>query len=261
MISKKRWHVPSNTSNCCTIWDLHIYDFIHKYTHSNLLLQIWQYVRVRFAGFGKEEDEWVSVTKAVRERSIPLEHSECNKVNVGDLVLCFRVPPYISLLTAILLSYLSTSNMLTFLLHWSPGIWGSCTLLRCTCYGNREEGAWQQQLHVCFCSSLGPRQSWGLNISSALSYFVLNWWCDRFTSETLRQILLMHFYDLLLKTVSSSWIQGKVTAEKLCYRPNKSSPKQSENHKLVAPLQPASMPSLLQFWGFEIEHSKDRVIK
>ncbi|KAI3455481.1 hypothetical protein Pfo_012144 [Paulownia fortunei] len=47
-------------------------------------------VRVRFAGFGKEEDEWVSVKRAVRERSIPLEHSECDSVNVGDLVLCFR---------------------------------------------------------------------------------------------------------------------------------------------------------------------------
>lgn len=74
-------------------------------TYSNLLLKIWQLVRVRFAGFGKEEDEWVSVTKAVRERSIPLEHSECDKVNVGDLVLCFRVPPCFSLLTAIPLSY------------------------------------------------------------------------------------------------------------------------------------------------------------
>ncbi|KAL8458350.1 hypothetical protein ACS0TY_036021 [Phlomoides rotata] len=47
-------------------------------------------VRVRFAGFGKEEDEWVSVKRAVRERSLPLEPSECDKINVGDLVLCFR---------------------------------------------------------------------------------------------------------------------------------------------------------------------------
>ncbi|PIN02642.1 hypothetical protein CDL12_24844 [Handroanthus impetiginosus] len=47
-------------------------------------------VRVRFAGFNKEEDEWVSVKRAVRERSIPLEHSECDRVNVGDLVLCYR---------------------------------------------------------------------------------------------------------------------------------------------------------------------------
>ncbi|KAK6124684.1 hypothetical protein DH2020_041567 [Rehmannia glutinosa] len=47
-------------------------------------------VRVRFAGFGKEEDEWVSLKRAIRERSIPLEHSECHKVSVGDLVLCYR---------------------------------------------------------------------------------------------------------------------------------------------------------------------------
>ncbi|XP_051135825.1 protein SAWADEE HOMEODOMAIN HOMOLOG 1-like [Andrographis paniculata] len=48
------------------------------------------FVRVRFAGFGKEEDEWVSLKDAVRERSIPLEHSECERVNVGDLILCYK---------------------------------------------------------------------------------------------------------------------------------------------------------------------------
>ena len=48
-------------------------------------------VCVRFVGFGAEEDEWVNVKKAVRQRSIPLEHSECHKVKVGDLVLCFQV--------------------------------------------------------------------------------------------------------------------------------------------------------------------------
>ncbi|KAJ6801722.1 SAWADEE HOMEODOMAIN-like protein 1 isoform X1 [Iris pallida] len=46
-------------------------------------------VRVRYQGFGAEEDEWVNVKKAVRERSIALESSECRKVAVGDLVLCF----------------------------------------------------------------------------------------------------------------------------------------------------------------------------
>lgn len=50
-----------------------------------------QEVRVRFAGFRKEDDEWVNVERGVRERSIPLEPSECDRVNVGDLVLCFRV--------------------------------------------------------------------------------------------------------------------------------------------------------------------------
>ncbi|VFQ92947.1 unnamed protein product [Cuscuta campestris] len=47
-------------------------------------------VRVRFSGFRNDQDEWVSVRKGVRERSIPLAHSECEKVEPGDLVLCFR---------------------------------------------------------------------------------------------------------------------------------------------------------------------------
>ncbi|XP_021907752.1 protein SAWADEE HOMEODOMAIN HOMOLOG 2-like [Carica papaya] len=47
-------------------------------------------VRVRFVGFGVEEDEWVNVKNAVRERSIPLEHTECHKLKTGDLVLCFQ---------------------------------------------------------------------------------------------------------------------------------------------------------------------------
>ncbi|KHG04600.1 Chloride channel E [Gossypium arboreum] len=42
-------------------------------------------VLVRFVGFGADEDEWVNVKKAVRHRSIPFQHSECNKVMVGDL--------------------------------------------------------------------------------------------------------------------------------------------------------------------------------
>ncbi|KAM1022412.1 hypothetical protein ACFX15_042552 [Malus domestica] len=45
-------------------------------------------VRVRFVGFRAEEDEWVNVKKAVRERSVPLEHSECRTLKVGDHVLC-----------------------------------------------------------------------------------------------------------------------------------------------------------------------------
>lgn len=46
---------------------------------------------MRFAGFRNDQDEWVSVRRGLRERSIPLDHSECDKVEVGDLVLCFRV--------------------------------------------------------------------------------------------------------------------------------------------------------------------------
>ncbi|KAI3454100.1 hypothetical protein Pfo_010763 [Paulownia fortunei] len=47
-------------------------------------------VYVRYVGFGAEEDEWVSVRNDVRERSVALEHSECQKVKVGDLVVCFQ---------------------------------------------------------------------------------------------------------------------------------------------------------------------------
>ncbi|KFK43779.1 hypothetical protein AALP_AA1G171400 [Arabis alpina] len=47
-------------------------------------------VRVRFSGFDNQHDEWVNVKTCVRERSIPVEPSECGKVNVGDLLLCFQ---------------------------------------------------------------------------------------------------------------------------------------------------------------------------
>lgn len=46
---------------------------------------------MRFAGFRNDQDEWVSVRRGLRERSIPLDPSECDKVEVGDLVLCFKV--------------------------------------------------------------------------------------------------------------------------------------------------------------------------
>ncbi|KAL2338032.1 hypothetical protein Fmac_012478 [Flemingia macrophylla] len=46
-------------------------------------------VRVRYAGFSKEQDEWMNVKEGVRERSIPLEPSECHKVKEGQLALCF----------------------------------------------------------------------------------------------------------------------------------------------------------------------------
>lgn len=48
-------------------------------------------VRVRFVGFGAEEDEWINVRNAVRERSVPLENTECCNLKVGDPVLCFQV--------------------------------------------------------------------------------------------------------------------------------------------------------------------------
>lgn len=48
-------------------------------------------VRVRYIGFGAEEDEWVNIKKAVRERSIALEDSDCPRLKVGDHVLCLQV--------------------------------------------------------------------------------------------------------------------------------------------------------------------------
>lgn len=46
---------------------------------------------MRFEGFGADEDEWVNVNKSIRQRSIPLESSQCKSIVEGDLVLCFRV--------------------------------------------------------------------------------------------------------------------------------------------------------------------------
>lgn len=47
-------------------------------------------VRVRFSGFGVEEDEWVNVRKCVRQRSLPCENAECVAILPGDLILCFQ---------------------------------------------------------------------------------------------------------------------------------------------------------------------------
>ncbi|XP_077238816.1 DNA-BINDING TRANSCRIPTION FACTOR 2 [Tasmannia lanceolata] len=47
-------------------------------------------VRVRFSGFGAEEDEWINVRKCVRQRSLPCEATECVVVLPGDLILCFQ---------------------------------------------------------------------------------------------------------------------------------------------------------------------------
>ncbi|CAI0441399.1 unnamed protein product [Linum tenue] len=47
-------------------------------------------VLVRFEGYGAEEDEWVNVREAVRQRSVPVDPSECHLVNVGDVVCCFQ---------------------------------------------------------------------------------------------------------------------------------------------------------------------------
>eukprot|EP00897_Mesotaenium_endlicherianum_P010518 jgi/Mesen1/9495/ME000063S08945 len=49
-----------------------------------------QEVKVRYAGFSEEEDEWVLASTCVRLRSLPCEASECIGVLPGDLVLCFQ---------------------------------------------------------------------------------------------------------------------------------------------------------------------------
>jgi hypothetical protein len=55
------------------------------------LFSVFQEVRVRFSGFGAEEDEWINVRKCVRQRSLQCEATECVAVLPGDLILCFQV--------------------------------------------------------------------------------------------------------------------------------------------------------------------------
>jgi hypothetical protein len=61
-----------------------------------------QEVRVRFSGFGPQEDEWINVQKCVRQRSVPCEATECVAVLPGDLILCFQVLSYSMFLLVIL---------------------------------------------------------------------------------------------------------------------------------------------------------------
>ncbi|XP_018498432.2 protein SAWADEE HOMEODOMAIN HOMOLOG 2 isoform X1 [Pyrus x bretschneideri] len=65
------------------------YDVANFLSHKNLETGNPE-VLVRFAGFGPEEDEWVTVRKHVRQRSLPCESSECVAVLPGDLILCFQ---------------------------------------------------------------------------------------------------------------------------------------------------------------------------
>lgn len=66
--------------------------------HYNCGTRPGQEVKVRYADFGADEDEWINVKRAIRVQSVPVESSECTKVRVGDLVLCFRVCTYIYIL-------------------------------------------------------------------------------------------------------------------------------------------------------------------
>ncbi|XP_057454406.1 protein SAWADEE HOMEODOMAIN HOMOLOG 1-like [Lotus japonicus] len=47
-------------------------------------------VLVRYAGYDKVDEEWVNVKNEMRERSIPLEPSQCHKVKDGDLAVCLQ---------------------------------------------------------------------------------------------------------------------------------------------------------------------------
>lgn len=96
-------------------------------------------VRVRFIGFGTEEDEWVNIKKAVRGRSIPFEHSECCKVMVGDLVLCLQVTikiPLIVLNNLLTLLLLNLQFLAQYLGEKRP-----INLLRCSGLGDRTENS------------------------------------------------------------------------------------------------------------------------
>uniref|UniRef100_M8B9D9 Uncharacterized protein n=1 Tax=Aegilops tauschii TaxID=37682 RepID=M8B9D9_AEGTA len=61
-----------------------------KQTVDDLTWLVKLEVKVRFSGFGPEEDEWINVRKCVRLRSLPCESAECVAVLPGDLILCFQ---------------------------------------------------------------------------------------------------------------------------------------------------------------------------
>lgn len=63
---------------------------VHSFLEHRMLDSGDPEVRVRFVGFGSEDDEWVNVRSAVRLRSLPCEASECVSILPGDLVLCFQ---------------------------------------------------------------------------------------------------------------------------------------------------------------------------
>ncbi|KAL1833176.1 hypothetical protein ACET3Z_002827 [Daucus carota] len=46
--------------------------------------------RVRFAGYGPEDDEWLNVKECIRECSLGIDHSECQMLKPGNLVVCFQ---------------------------------------------------------------------------------------------------------------------------------------------------------------------------
>lgn len=53
---------------------------------------------MRFVGYGPEDDEWLNVKESIRECSLGIDHSECQILKPGNLVVCFQVTafPYFS---------------------------------------------------------------------------------------------------------------------------------------------------------------------
>ncbi|XP_074338105.1 protein SAWADEE HOMEODOMAIN HOMOLOG 1-like isoform X2 [Apium graveolens] len=46
--------------------------------------------RVRFVGYGPEDDEWLNVKESIRECSLGIDHSECQILKPGNHVVCFQ---------------------------------------------------------------------------------------------------------------------------------------------------------------------------
>ncbi|KAK1370119.1 SAWADEE domain-containing protein [Heracleum sosnowskyi] len=46
--------------------------------------------RVRFVGYGPEDDEWLNVKESIRECSLGIDHSECQILKPGVHVVCFQ---------------------------------------------------------------------------------------------------------------------------------------------------------------------------
>ncbi|KAE8656588.1 Protein SAWADEE [Hibiscus syriacus] len=78
-LSELKFEAKSSKDGACYDVDIFV---THRFLSSGEV--------VRFVGYGAEDDEWVNVKKEVRERSIPFEHSECNQVAIGNLVLCLQ---------------------------------------------------------------------------------------------------------------------------------------------------------------------------
>ena len=175
---------------------------LRSFTKSNYCW-IPQEVRVRFSGFSYDQDEWVNVKRGVRERSIPLEPSECHRVEVGDLVLCFRVclPLWYVLtlkmtwkldirifpsLTDVNIWYtrgIGIAFQNQFISFWLSGNWWSGNICRCIHCWSPKEITWYQSLQLHLCCSLWLRWCSGKSTKhepwtcGKAIYNILSPWC------------------------------------------------------------------------------------